>query len=62
MPVEKKEEEEVPGLSYADLIKFIEVNHPVHPITKKSFKFTERVVVKNFMYKLLDPCNLNVLA
>lgn len=40
-------------------MKYIEANHPVHPITKKPFNIGDRVEVKQFFVKLLDPCNLN---
>lgn len=40
-------------------MKFIEANHPVHPITKKQFNLGDRVEVRQFFVKLLDPCNIN---
>lgn len=58
-PVAKEEEEFIQELSYSALMKFIESNHPVHPITKKSFNFGDRIEVKEFYIKLFDPCNMN---
>ena len=40
-------------------MKYIEANHPVHPISKKPFNIGDRVEVRDFYVKLLDPCNLN---
>lgn len=58
-PVAKQEEEFIQELSYSALMKFVEANHPVHPITKKPFNIGDRVEVKDYYIKLVDPCNIN---
>ena len=42
-------------------MKFIEANHPVHPITKRQFSIGDRVEVKEYLIKLMDPCGINKL-
>ena len=37
-------------------MKFIELNHPVNPITKNKFNLAERVGVRNLGWRLLDMC------
>lgn len=59
---EEEEDEEEQQLSYKALIKFIEQYHPVHPLTKERFDFSQRVTVKDYAMKLWDPCFIYVLA
>lgn len=53
-----EEQEEV---SYTRLMKFIEKQHPIDKLTKKSFSVEERVTVKNFNSKICDICNLYMI-
>ena len=49
-------------LSYKGLIKFISLNHPVHPMTKEKFSTDMRVTVKDYGYKFMDACGFYTLA
>lgn len=56
---EKSDDEDI-ELSWKNLIRFIAVNHPVHPITKEKFSLSARTTVEHYFTKLLDPCLVHV--
>lgn len=49
-------------MSWKSLVRFIAVNHPVHPITKEKFSLGDRTTVNGYTIKLLDPCKCHVVV